>query len=127
MATYIVLSNFTEQGMRNVKDTTKRADAVKELAKKCGATAKEFYWTLGKYDVVAIFEAPDEASITALGLGHRRGRQRPDTDDARLHERRDAAEFWASCRSGRARVSRHRVHANQAARMRAPPSNAATT
>ena len=68
MATYIVLTSFTDQGIRNVKETTKRADAVKELAKKFGITAKEFFWTLGSYDVVAIFEAPDDASITALGL-----------------------------------------------------------
>ena len=68
MATYIVLSSFTDQGVRSVKDTTKRADAVRELAKKFGATAKEIFWTLGRYDVVAIFEAPDDASMTALGL-----------------------------------------------------------
>lgn len=68
MSTYIVLASFTDQGIRSVKDTTKRADAVKALAKKFGATAKEFFWTLGSYDVVAIFEAPDDASITALGL-----------------------------------------------------------
>ena len=68
MATYIVLSSFTDQGIRNVKDTTKRADAVRELAKKYAVTAKEFFWTLGSYDVVAIFEAPDDASMTALGL-----------------------------------------------------------
>ena len=68
MATYIALSRFTDQGIRSVKDTTKRADAVKALAKKFGATAKEFFWTLGSYDVVAVFEAPDDASITALGL-----------------------------------------------------------
>jgi uncharacterized protein with GYD domain len=68
MATYIVLTSFTDQGVRNAKDTTKRSDAVKELAKKFGVTAKEFYWTLGSYDVVGIFEAPDDASMTALGL-----------------------------------------------------------
>ena len=68
MATYIVLTSFTDQGIRNVKDSTKRADGVKELAKKFGITAKEFFWTLGSYDVVAIFEAPDDASMTALGL-----------------------------------------------------------
>ncbi len=68
MATYIVLTSFTDQGVRSVKDTAKRADAVKEQAKKFGVTAKEFYWTLGSYDVVAIFDAPDDASITALGL-----------------------------------------------------------
>src|SRR5882762_7186914 len=68
MATYIVLNSFTDQGIRNVKDSTKRADAVRDLAKKFGVTAKEFYWTLGAYDVVAIFDAPDDTSMTALGL-----------------------------------------------------------
>jgi uncharacterized protein with GYD domain len=68
MATYIVLTTFTEQGIRGIKETTKRADAVKEAARKFGVTAKEFYWTLGAYDVVVVFEAPDDASMTALGL-----------------------------------------------------------
>lgn len=68
MATYIVLAQFTEQGIRSVKETTKRADAVKDLARKFGVTAREFYWTLGSYDVVVVFDAPDDASITALGL-----------------------------------------------------------
>ena len=68
MATYIALTNFTDQGIRNVKDTTKRADAVREMAKKFGVTLKESYWTLGAYDVVAIFDAPDDTSMTALGL-----------------------------------------------------------
>ncbi|UUZ68131.1 GYD domain-containing protein [Polaromonas sp. P2-4] len=68
MVTYIALSNFTDQGIRTVKDTTKRADAVKEAAKKFGATMTQIYWTLGKYDVVAIIEAPDETSATAFAL-----------------------------------------------------------
>jgi len=68
MATYIVLSSFTDQGIRAVKDTTKRADQVRELAKKFGATVKEIYWTLGSCDVVAIFDAPDDKSMTAIGL-----------------------------------------------------------
>ena len=68
MATYIVLTSFTDQGIRNVKDTTTRADAVREAAKKMGITVKDFYWTVGQYDVVVTFEAPDDASITALAL-----------------------------------------------------------
>ena len=68
MATYIMLTSFTDQGIRNVKDSPKRADAVRELAKKFGVSAKEFFWTLGSYDVVAIYDAPDDASMTALGL-----------------------------------------------------------
>ena len=68
MATYIVLSSFTDQGIRTIKDTTKRADAVKETAKKMGVETKSLYWTIGKYDVVATFEAPDDATMTALRL-----------------------------------------------------------
>lgn len=68
MPTYVILTNFTEQGIRAVKDTTKRAEKFRDLAKQHGATVKELYWTLGKYDVVSIVEAPDVASMTALGL-----------------------------------------------------------
>ena len=68
MATYIVLSTFTDQGIRTVRETTNRADQVRETAKKFGVTVKEIFWTLGSYDVVTIFEAPDESSITALSL-----------------------------------------------------------
>ena len=68
MATYIVLGNFTDQGVRNVKDTAKRAEAVRAAAGKLGITVKDLYWTLGQYDVALIVDAPDEASVTALGL-----------------------------------------------------------
>ncbi|MBS0466295.1 MAG: GYD domain-containing protein, partial [Proteobacteria bacterium] len=52
MATYIALCNFTDQGIRTVKDTTKRADAVKEAASKFGAKMSQIYWTLGPYDLI---------------------------------------------------------------------------
>ena len=68
MATFIALGNFTDQGIRSVKDTTKRADAVRELAKKYGATLKEIYWTLGRYDVVTVLEAPNDEAATAFAL-----------------------------------------------------------
>jgi len=68
MATYIWVGNFTEQGMRTIKDTTKRSDAVKDVAKKFKVTIKDMYWTVGMYDLVAIFEAPDVESISAFGL-----------------------------------------------------------
>ena len=68
MALFIVLANFTEQGIRNVKDSPKRAEAFRDMAKKCGVTVKDMFWTLGQYDIVAILEAPDDVSITALGL-----------------------------------------------------------
>lgn len=68
MATYLVLCNFTEQGIRNIKETTNRADAVRRMAKEFNVTVKDIYWTLGEYDVATIFEAPDDASVTALCL-----------------------------------------------------------
>jgi uncharacterized protein with GYD domain len=68
MATYIVLNNFTDQGIRNVRETTNRADAIRDMAKKFNVNVKEVYWTLGTVDVVTIFEAADEASITAFAL-----------------------------------------------------------
>ncbi|OGA77404.1 MAG: GYD family protein [Betaproteobacteria bacterium RIFCSPLOWO2_12_FULL_65_14] len=68
MATYILLCNFTDQGIRNVKDTTKRADAVKEAGKKFGANMKEIFWTQGQYDMVVTVEAPDDASVSAFAL-----------------------------------------------------------
>jgi uncharacterized protein with GYD domain len=68
MPTYIALSTFTDQGVRNAKDTTKRAESVMALGKKVGATMTQVYWTLGKYDVVAIIDAPNDETATAFSL-----------------------------------------------------------
>lgn len=68
MATYILLATYTEQGIRGIKDTVKRTEAVRELAKKAGAAMKESYWTLGQFDVVGVFEAPDDETMTAFSL-----------------------------------------------------------
>ena len=66
MAIYIVLVQFTDQGIRHIKDTTKRGDAITEMAKKFGVTARGYYWTLGRYDVIDFFDAPDDASMAAF-------------------------------------------------------------
>jgi uncharacterized protein with GYD domain len=68
MATYIALSRFTDQGIRTVKDTTKRAAAVQAAASKFGATLTQIFWTLGQYDLVTIIDAADEKSATAFAL-----------------------------------------------------------
>ena len=68
MATYIALSRFTDQGIRSVKDTTKRAAAVQEAASKFGASMSQIYWTLGQYDLVTVIDAADEKSATAFAL-----------------------------------------------------------
>jgi len=68
MPTFISLTNFTEQGVKSAKDSLKRADAVKALGEKFGVKLKDIYWTMGAYDVVAIFEAPDGPTISAFAL-----------------------------------------------------------
>ena len=80
MATFVVLANFSDQGIRNVKQTIERADAFKQMAQKAGVTVKDIYWTLGSRDVVAICEAADDESATALALSiSARGNVRSET------------------------------------------------
>jgi uncharacterized protein with GYD domain len=68
MVTYVVLTKFTDQGIRSAKDSPKRAEAFKEMAKTFGVTVKELVWTQGRYDVVSFIEAPDESAAMSLGL-----------------------------------------------------------
>lgn len=63
----ITLANFTEQGIKNVKDSPKRAKAFIEMAKKHGVSVRGVYWTMGQYDLVTITEGQDEA-LHALAL-----------------------------------------------------------
>jgi uncharacterized protein with GYD domain len=65
MPTYVVLVNFTDQGIRNVKQTIERTDHGGELAEKHGLKLKQAYWTVGAYDMVTVFEAPDDEAISA--------------------------------------------------------------
>lgn len=78
MATFIVLVNFTDQGIKNIKESPKRAKAFQDLARKFGSTVKEIYWTQGQYDLITVVEAPDEQTMSALilsvaSLGNVRG------------------------------------------------------
>jgi uncharacterized protein with GYD domain len=66
MQTYIFLVHFTETGMRDVKDTVERAHAFEAMAKQSGVTLKVLCWTMGRYDVIAVFDAPDDETATAL-------------------------------------------------------------
>jgi len=50
MVTYVVLATFTDQGIRNAKESPKRAEAFEQLAKTFGVTVREFFWTQGQYD-----------------------------------------------------------------------------
>ena len=68
MPQYVVLANFTDQGIRAVKDTTKRAKAFRALATSAGVQIHAIYWTLGLYDVVLTMEAPDDDAMAVLML-----------------------------------------------------------
>jgi uncharacterized protein with GYD domain len=68
MVTYVVLAKFTDQGLKNAKDSPKRAEAFRRMAQTFGVTVKDIFWTQGRYDIVTIVEAPDELSATALNL-----------------------------------------------------------
>jgi uncharacterized protein with GYD domain len=67
MVTYVVLSQFTDQGIRTIKNSPQRASQAAELAKSFGCEMKEIYWTLGEYDIVTVIEAPDEQSFMSFG------------------------------------------------------------
>jgi uncharacterized protein with GYD domain len=66
MATFINLVSFTDQGIRNVKESPERFKAFKAMAEKLGLTVKSAYWTMGKYDLVLVVEGSEEAAMTAL-------------------------------------------------------------
>ena len=68
MARYISLIQFTEQGIRNIKDTVKRGDAAIAEAEKMGMRIIEEFWTLGAYDVVVMFDAPNDETMSAFLL-----------------------------------------------------------
>ena len=68
MANYIMLLNYTEQGLANVKESPKRLEAAKELATRFGAELKEFFLTLGNYDAVVILEAPNDEAASKFAL-----------------------------------------------------------
>jgi uncharacterized protein with GYD domain len=67
MATYVILANWTEKGVATAKDTVNRADSVKQLVASMGGEMTQIYWTLGRYDIVAIVTAPDEETAAAIG------------------------------------------------------------
>ena len=68
MALYVILANFTDQGVRSIKDTPKRAEAFKAMAEKRGVKVHSLLWTLGQHDVITIAEADDDIAATALTL-----------------------------------------------------------
>jgi uncharacterized protein with GYD domain len=66
MASYVTLVSFTDQGIRNVKDSPDRLGAFRAMAEKLGVTIKSFHYTVGTYDAVIVIEGADEAVTSAL-------------------------------------------------------------
>jgi uncharacterized protein with GYD domain len=67
MVTYVVLAQFTDQGIRTVKSSPQRAGQAAELARSFGCEMKQIYWTLGGYDIVTVIDAPDDQSFMSFG------------------------------------------------------------
>ena len=68
MPRYVILVDWTEQGVRSVKETTQRAEHVKQMVTQMGGRMEALYWTQGRHDLVGVMEAPDEETAAAVGL-----------------------------------------------------------
>ena len=66
MPAYLTLFNWTEQGIKNVKDTAKRAQAVREAWEAAGGSFIGIWWTFGQYDGFVVHVAPDDATANRL-------------------------------------------------------------
>jgi uncharacterized protein with GYD domain len=68
MPSYITLMNWTDRGVKTFRDSVDRADAAEVALSPAGIRFKDLYWTVGAYDLVATFEAPDEETLAAALL-----------------------------------------------------------
>jgi uncharacterized protein with GYD domain len=68
MPSYVCLIQFTDQGIRNIRDTVKRGDAAIAEGEKMGMKIVDEYWTMGAYDAVVVMEAPDDETMSAFIL-----------------------------------------------------------
>ncbi len=68
MPTYISLTKWTQEGMEKIKESPARLDAFKKLVQSVGGTVKGFYMVTGRYDMVLITEAPDDAAVAKVAL-----------------------------------------------------------
>jgi len=68
MATYITTIKFTQQGIKGIDESTKRAAALKTAARKLGVKVTDIFWTMGDYDGLLIMEAPDDETLAPVLL-----------------------------------------------------------
>ena len=68
MNTYMILFNYTEQGIRTVREAGGRLDGLKRTLEELGGNVQSFYLTMGPYDTVAVVTLPDDATMAKLAL-----------------------------------------------------------
>ena len=68
MSRYMILFTYTDQGIRTVKDGSKRLDGLKQKLREMGGAVEAFYLTMGPYDTVAVVTLPDDATMARLAL-----------------------------------------------------------
>jgi uncharacterized protein with GYD domain len=97
MPTHVVLVDFTQKGVENIKDSPARLDAVKQAAQRMGGTLKEFYLTMGSHDMVIVAEAPNEETLAKVLLAtQRKGASAPKPYG--LSRRMNIARLLPNCR-----------------------------
>jgi uncharacterized protein with GYD domain len=66
--TYVSLINFTDQGIRTYEDTVERSETYGEIIERAGGRLINVLWTLGEYDIVSVYDAPDDETATSVAL-----------------------------------------------------------
>ena len=68
MPLYVALVNWTDQGIKNYRDSVRRAEDYRGLVEKSGGQVRQLVWTLGEYDIVVVTDFPDDETATAVAL-----------------------------------------------------------
>jgi uncharacterized protein with GYD domain len=68
MPVYVTLITWTDQGIRNYRETVQRANSFRSMVEQAGGQVRELLWTMGEYDLVSVLEAPDNATATGIML-----------------------------------------------------------
>src|SRR3989442_9622540 len=98
MPTYIALVNYSDQGIRNIKDSPKRLDAAKKMLKDMGGELKQFYLTMGAHDIVTVMEAPsDETAAKFILMLSAGGNVRTDRKSTRLNSSHVRISYAVFC------------------------------
>jgi uncharacterized protein with GYD domain len=68
MPTYVTVANFTDQGIKNFRDTVRRSEDFRGVVEQSGGQVRLQLWTLGQYDIVVVMDFPDDETAAAVAL-----------------------------------------------------------